>query len=69
MIDMKAYYEHEKKINDEIDKDNLNSIVTISVNKDGEVVISNIIDDSDIYTILDAFGSLKSVFIHRYLDK
>lgn len=67
-LNMQAYYDHDKIIHEQVSNNLLDSVVTISVDKNGETAISHSVDNSNIYTLLGAIESLKALLLERYVE-
>ena len=67
-LNLQAYYEHESIIHRDISINNLDSVVSISVDKSGNVATSHSVDNSNIYTLTGALEQLKAMLIANYTE-
>lgn len=68
MKNIEAYYKHEQIIHKDLSDNNLDSLVTISVDKDGNVASSHSVDNSNIYVLLGALEQMKLVLMNNYIE-
>lgn len=71
MIDLSAFYEHDVMINTDKENDNLESVVLLSLTKQGiamHTTCFDIEDGYDVYRLLGALEALKSQILLQHTE-